>query len=141
MAPSMYHPSVTEGMEIEERWLEDEIVVRPRWVPDRPLEIVDAVHIHDRCIVARKRLPNYTHTATDVDKLLRYMRRQGIAPMDVDIVDSTKGFLDPEKAESLRVHAPERKWSPLPKEIQKIKDAAFCFKEFKPNFRFPVKKR
>jgi hypothetical protein len=27
MAPSMYDPSVTEGEEIEERYLEDEIVV------------------------------------------------------------------------------------------------------------------
>jgi hypothetical protein len=48
----MYHPSVTEGEEIEERYLEDEVVVRKRFESYRPMEIGSALHIHDHCLVA-----------------------------------------------------------------------------------------
>jgi len=61
------------------------------------------VHIHDKGLVALQRLPLYAHTASDVDKVLRYMRRQGIAPLDVDISDNLKGLLDPKKADRLRL--------------------------------------
>jgi hypothetical protein len=136
MAPSMYHPSVTEGEVIKERFLEDEIVVCKQFESCRPMEIGSALHIHDHCLVAKKRVPLYVHNAKHVCQALRYMRRQGIAPLDVDIVDSTKGFLNPEKAESQRVHAPLRRWTNFPKEIMKIRAEANSFKSFNPKFRY-----
>jgi hypothetical protein len=136
MAPSMYHPSVTAGLVIKKRYPEDEVVVRKRFETCRPMEIGSVLHIHDHCLVAKKRVPLYVHNAKHVCQVLRYMRRQGIAPLDVDIVDSTKGFLNPEKAESQRVHAPLRRWTNFPKEIKKIRAEANSFKEFNPQFRY-----
>jgi hypothetical protein len=94
----------------------------------RDAEILDATHIHDHCVVALKGCPKYEHDARDVDKVLRFLRRQDIHPLDVDIKDSLKGLLDPEKAERLRVHAPIRKWKKRTlKEIAKIWDLPVSF--------------
>jgi hypothetical protein len=99
------------------------------------MEIGSALHIHDHCLVAKKRVPLYVHNAKHMCQVLRYMRGQGIAPLDVDIVDSTKGFLNSEKAESQRVHAPPRRWTNFSKEIMKIRAEANSFKSFNPKLR------
>jgi hypothetical protein len=97
-------------------------------MPRRDEEIVNALPIHDRCLLASKLCPNYEHEAKDVCELLRCMRREGIRPLDVDTADSLQGLLNPKEAERLRERAPIRKrprHSPV--EIAKIWDLPLSF--------------
>jgi tRNA A37 threonylcarbamoyladenosine synthetase subunit TsaC/SUA5/YrdC len=91
-------------------------------------EVLFATPIHDQGLLALKRCPGYKHEGSDIDKVLRFMRRQDIRPLDVDTADRLKGLFDPEKAERLRERAPIRKWKKrAPKEIAEFWDLPLSF--------------